>query len=74
MPSLPRILIAQDDPHSCCTPSVNTDSPIYHKTPFHSTRPKNSDDLVSAAGSTLRFSKTAAFKNEAVEMERRQGL
>lgn len=73
MPSLPRILIAQDDPHSCCAPNVNTDSPIHHGAPFCSTRPKYSDDLVPAAGTALRFSKTAVLKNEEVEMERRQG-
>lgn len=73
-PSLPRILIVQADPHSCCTPNVNTDSPIHHRTPFCSTRPKYSNDLVPAAGTALRFSKTVAFKNEAVEVERRQGL
>lgn len=60
--------------HSRCTPSVNTDSPIHHTTPFRSTRPKYSNDLVPAAGTALRFSKTVAFKNEAVEVERRQGL
>lgn len=73
VPSLPRMLTVQDDPHSCCTPNVNTDSPIHHRTPFQSTRPEQSSDLVPAAGS-VRFSKTAAFKNEEVEMERRQGL
>ena len=73
-PGLPRILIVRDDPHSCCTPSVNTDSPIHHRTPFCSTRPKYSNDLVPAAGTALHFSKTLAFKNEAVEVERRQGL
>lgn len=74
MPSLPRILIAQDNPHSCCTPNVNTDSPIHHGAPFRSTCPKYSNDLVPAAGTALCFSKTAAFKNEEVEMEKRQGL
>lgn len=74
MPSLPRILIEQDDPHSCCTPNVNTDSSIHHKTPFRRTRPKYRDDLVLAAGTALRFSQTVVFKNEEVEMERRQGL
>lgn len=73
MPSLPRILIAQDDPHSCCTPNVNTDRPIHHRTPLCSTRPKYSNDLVPAAGTALRFLKTVEFKNEEVEMERRQG-
>lgn len=74
MPSLPRILIAQDNPHSCCTPNVNTDSPIHHGAPFCSTCPKYSNDLVPAAGNALCFSKTVAFKNEEVEMEKQQGL
>ena len=74
MPSLPRILIVQDDPHSCCTPNVNTDSSIHHKTPFCRTCPKYSNDLVPAAGTALRFSQTVVFKNEEVEMARRQGL
>jgi hypothetical protein len=74
MPSLPVILIAQDDPHSWCAPNVNMDSPIHHRAPFCSTLPKYSNDLVPAAGTALGFSQTAAFKNEKVEMERRQGL
>lgn len=36
--------------------------------------PKHSDDLVPAAGTALRFSETAAFKNEVAETERGQGL
>lgn len=39
MPSLLRMLIAQDDPHSCCAPNVNMDSPIHHRVPFCSTCP-----------------------------------
>lgn len=74
MPSLPRILIARDDPHSCCTPNANTDSPIHHRTPFYSLCPKHSNDLVPAAGTALCYSKRVVFKNEDVEMERRQGL
>lgn len=62
MPSLPRIRIAQDDPHSCGTPSVNTDSPIHHRTPFHSTRPEYNNDLVPAAGSTLHSLKRQHLK------------
>ena len=70
---MPRPPIARDDPHSHCTPRVNTDSPIHHTAPFPSARPKYSNDLGPAAGTALRFSKTVAFKNEEVEMKRRQG-
>lgn len=36
----------------------NMDSLIHHRTPSCSTRPKYSNDLVPAAGTALRFSKT----------------